>query len=106
MNMILQFANIAFEYDSTHLISNMEDISLLLGYDENGEKVWYDYTVYCYQPQYNPGYQEAFYEEPCRNLYRTYTTVSMIRPGQDEFVADTFGVRGIRKHEDWNKILK
>ena len=96
----------AFEYDSTHLISNMEDISLLLGYDENGNKVWYDYTVYCYQPQYNPGYQEAFYEEPCRNLYRTYTTVSMIRPGQDEFVADAFGVRGIRKHEDWNKILK
>ena len=96
----------AFEYDSAHLISNMEDISLLLGYDENGEKVWSDYTVYCYQPQYNSGYQEAFYKEPYRDLYRTYVTINMIKPNQDDLVADAFGVRGVYKHEDWDKILR
>lgn len=96
----------AFDYDSAHLINNMEELYLLLGYDTDGNKVWYDYTVYCYEPEYNLAYQDVFYESPKREFGRSYVSVSMVRSDQAETVADAFGIRGVRCYEDWDKLLK
>lgn len=83
--------------DEAHLISNMTDLWVLLGYDEDHDPVWYDYTTYCYEPEYNSSYQEMFSHKPLTmeitkhfKEIRTYVTLDMVRPGHEQDFCDAF----------------
>lgn len=96
----------SFAYDDAHLISNMTEISLLLGFDAEEKPVFYDYTAMCYEPEYNSSYLELFYNPPTIGYHRTYATITEIRPGHENDIVDIFGMdRKAVKDGNFDKLL-
>ena len=96
-----------FDYDTAHLISNMTEISLLLGYNEKREPVYYNFSTLCYQPEYNRGFLDVFYDNGLKyNHYRgAYVPITYVRPGMENTIADIFGFV-LDKDGTYNNLLK
>ena len=78
--------------DELHLIENMENIGILIGYDANEHPVYHDNWAFIYNKEYNDGYDKIFSEPPKEDGYNIYVTIDMVNKGYEATFCDIFGL--------------
>ena len=85
--------------DSAHDSSEMDDIYLLIGYDDDGNPVWHNYTASCHDYAFNYGYKKIMKENPMTmnvgTFYpdlRLYVTIGMVEEDYKREFCDIFNL--------------
>ena len=78
--------------EEAHLADEMDNICLLLGYDDNENPIYCDEWAYCYHPEENWSYQDIMKDVPVFEGYHNYVTLDMVRPGREKQFANAFNI--------------
>lgn len=96
----------SFDESVCHLYENMDQIWLLLGYDEDGAPIFYSSTAYTYDPDNNWGYQEVFNAPPLKADHRLFVTFDMVNPGEEKTFFNAFDIYPYNWDSLYNSELK
>lgn len=91
-----------FDDQTTHLIENMEEIRLLLGYDRYGTPIFYEDRAYTYRPADNWAFQDVFMELPKTYNGNLYVTYDMVNQAEIRTFYDAFGIWP----RDWDRFYE
>lgn len=93
-----------FDDSVSHLYENMDELYLLLGYDEDMHPIFFPIIAYTYDIMNNWGIQDTFKEKPKDDLRCYYVTYDMVRNDSCAFRVfyDAFDIYP----RNWNKFYE